>query len=75
MMEHSKGLTNLQMELLKIFSYNLSEHQLMEIKSLLSKYFSEKATVEMDKLWDEKGWDNNLMDEWSKEHLRANSKK
>jgi hypothetical protein len=45
MMERSNALTNLQQELLKIFSNDLSEHQLMEIKSLLSKYFSEKPLL------------------------------
>ena len=61
-----KPLTNLQIELIKLFSLDLSEDQLMEVRQLLSSYFAEKASDEMDKLWDEKGWDNETMDNWLK---------
>ena len=70
---NSNKLTNLQLELLKYFSYNLSEEQLVEIKELLSKYFAEKATREMDKVWDDQGLTNDTMDEWLSEHLRSSS--
>ena len=57
-------LSNLQLELLKIFSSNLPDEQLLEIKELLSNYFAQKATAEMDRLWDERGWSNEIMQEW-----------
>lgn len=63
-------LTNLQLELIKLFSYNLDEKQLLEIKYLLVKYFAEKATKEMDKIWKEKGLTNETMDIWLNEHIR-----
>ena len=44
-MEATKRLTNLQRELIKIFSYDLSDNQVAEIHELLSKYFAEKATT------------------------------
>ena len=68
-MEKPGKLTNLQLELLKIFSLNLNEDQLIEIKNILSNYFAEKASDETDKLWEKNNWNNDLMDEWSKEHL------
>ena len=46
-------LTNLQLELLKVFSYQLNQQQLTDIKNLLANYFAEQATQEMDKLWEE----------------------
>lgn len=49
-------LTNLQLELLKVFSHNLSEIELKEIKSLLMEYFSKKAITEADKVWDKEKW-------------------
>ncbi len=64
-------LTNLQLELLKIFSYQLEPQQLIDIKNLLANYFAEQATQEMDKLWDENKWDNSTMTEWANEHLRT----
>ena len=67
----SQKLTNLQLELLKTFSYQLSQQQLTDIKNLLANYFAEQATQEMDKLWEENNWDNNTMTEWANEHLRT----
>ena len=73
-MRHSTNrLTNLQLELIKLFSYNLNEKQLVEIKDLLGKYFAEKATKEMDKVWEEKGLTNDTMNAWLNEHLRSPS--
>lgn len=70
-MEAVKGLTNLQLELLKLFRFNLSDQQIKEVRALLSKYFAEKAIQEMDKLWEEQGWSDKTMEEWSREHLRT----
>ena len=65
-----KPLTNLQLELLKLFSLDLSDDQLIEIKRLIANYFAEKASDEMDKLWEEKGWTNETMDEWLKDDVK-----
>lgn len=70
-MRIAKNLSNLQLELLKMFSYELEDHQLNEIKDLLSNYFAKKATDEMDKLWDENNWDEKTMKDWTNEHLRT----
>lgn len=67
----TQKLTNLQLELLKVFSYQLNQQQLSDIKNLLANYFAEQATQEMDKLWDENNWDNNTMTDWANEHLRT----
>lgn len=69
-MEAVGKLSNLQIELLKLFQYNLPDKQLSEIKNMLAKYFAKSATAEMDRLWDENDWDNDTIKDWSKEHLR-----
>ena len=69
-METAGKLTNVQIELLKLFQYNLPEEQLAEIKNILAKYFAKSATAEMDKLWDKNNWNNNVMKEWANEDLR-----
>jgi hypothetical protein len=69
-MEAIGKLTNVQIELLKLFQYNLPEKQLAEIKNMLAKYFAETATVEMDKLWAENNWTNDEMKQWANENLR-----
>jgi hypothetical protein len=63
-MSLTKPLTNLQLELLKMYQFDLSEQQLFEVRDLLSKYFANSASNEMDRLWQEKGWTNDTMNEW-----------
>jgi len=63
-------LTNLQQELLKIFSIELSDKDLLEIKHLLATHFAGKASDEMDRLWDANQWDQQTMENWLAEHLR-----
>ncbi len=73
-MTAQKKLTNLQLEMLKVFSYELPEEQLLEIRQLLAKYFAQKVDEEMDQLWEEKGWTEATMQEWANEHLRSYKK-
>ena len=47
--------TNLQVELLKLYSMGVSDNDLVEIKKLLGQYFADKASDFADKIWDEKG--------------------
>lgn len=62
----SQPLTNLQLELLKLYSLNLPEESLLEIKRLIARYFADKASDEMDRLWEENNWSNETMEEWLK---------
>lgn len=50
-------LSNLQLELLKIFSHNLFESEIKEVKDLLLDYFSKKAISEADEIWEKENWD------------------
>lgn len=49
-------LTNLQVELLKLFSRQLPESDLLAIRDMISKYLLEKAFFEADKAWESKGY-------------------
>ncbi len=60
----SQKLSNLQLELLKLFAMGVSEKELRDIKRMLAKYFMEKTIEEANKVWDERGYTNELMDEW-----------
>ena len=66
MLVQEKPLSNLQLELLKIYSNGIPDEQLKEIRKILVDYFFEKATSEADRLWDEKGWTNDTMEGWLK---------
>jgi hypothetical protein len=69
--DQSSKLTNLQLELLKIFSRNISDEQLLEIKGILSRYFADKASDEFEKLAEEKGWTAETYRQWAHEHNRT----
>lgn len=49
-------LTNLQLELLKVFSHDLSETELKEIKAILMDYFAKKAISAADTVWKNDKW-------------------
>lgn len=70
-METAKRLTNLQLELIKLFSYEISNEQLIEIKSILSNYFADKITYDIDKLFESNKWGDEKIEEWSNEHMRT----
>ena len=63
----SRPLTNLQLELLKLYGTDLPDEDLQEIKQLLAQYFARKAISEADRIWDERGLTNETMDAWLNE--------
>ena len=75
MIATSNKMTNMQLELLKMFKYNLEESQLIELKELLSKYFLDKVDNEMDKIWESKEWSDSIMTTISNQHTRTPYKK
>jgi hypothetical protein len=64
-------LTNLQLELLDTFARQLSVEDLTNIKTLLANYFAQKAMEEADHLWEERGYTQDTMTDWLKEHKRT----
>jgi transcription initiation factor IIE alpha subunit len=60
-------LSNLQVELMKLFSTNLSDKELIELKDLLSKFYGDKAIKHADVLWDQKAFSDQDMDNWLNE--------
>lgn len=63
----SQPLSNIQLELLKLYSRGVSDDDLLAIKRMLARYFMKKAIQEADKIWDEKNYSNETMDNWLKE--------
>ena len=63
----NQNFSNIQLELLKLYSTDVQENELLEIKKYLAKYFAKKAIKKADRVWDEKGFNSNKMDEWLNE--------
>jgi len=68
-------LSNMQLELLKLFSRDIEENDIQEIKRLIVKYLSSKLADKADKVWTEKNWSNDDMEKLLNTHLRTQSKK
>lgn len=64
------SLSNMQKELLKLYSTEIPDEELQEIKYLLSRYFADKASDEMDQMWEEQQWNDQTMNQWANEHNR-----
>lgn len=63
-MQSAQPLSNLQQELLKIYSSNIDDADLKNIKRFLANYFSRKAIAGADDIWDKKGYSNQTMEQW-----------
>ncbi len=63
----AKRLSLLQLELLKIYSFNPSDDDLIEIKKMLAKYFSDKLTKKVGEGIEKKGIENEDLENWLNE--------
>ena len=66
-----RPLSNLQLELLKAFSHQLSEEDLLQIKALLSAFFAKKSIEAANKVWDKEGWNQEKVDTLLHTNLRT----
>ncbi len=68
-------LSNLQVELLKLYSNGVAEKNLREIKLMLANYFAQTASDAMDEIWEEKGLTAQDMIDWTNEHNRTENRR
>ena len=54
--------TNVQLELLKLYAYNLPEEEMQELKKVLTSFFAER--IRTGKLWQERGYTQEKMQQW-----------
>ena len=66
-MPAARPLSNLQQELLKLYSYDILEEDLLQIRRYLARYFAIKAIAGADQVRDEKGYTDETMDQWLNE--------
>ncbi len=64
-------LNQQQLEILKLFTRELEERDMLEIKRLIVQYLAEKTTKQVDEVWDQKEWTNEKMDSILMEHNRT----
>jgi hypothetical protein len=64
MIELKLPLNNVQLELLKLFTTDLSDRDLEELKGILSRFYSDKAISKANEIWDERGLTDADMEAW-----------
>lgn len=74
-MQTSQSMSNIQLELLKLYATDIPDEDLINIKRLMVQYFAEKITRQMDTLWEENNWNAETMHEWAAGHIRSSSEK
>jgi hypothetical protein len=60
-MPGASTLSNVQLELLKLYSTNLSEKDILELKDVLARFYAEKSIERADEVWKQKGYTNDDM--------------
>lgn len=62
-----KSLSNLQLEILKLYSTDMSEEELTELKNLIARNYAKKATHGADDVWEKKSLSDLDMEKWLNE--------
>jgi hypothetical protein len=57
-------LTNLQLEILKLYSLELTEKDLLDLKTVLARHFADRLSKRVDEIWQEKGLTDADMEQW-----------
>ncbi len=67
MTELKLPLNNVQLELLKLYSTNLSDKDMEDLKNVLAAFYAGKAIGKANDIWDEKGLTDDDMEVWINE--------
>jgi len=68
------NLSNLQLELLKLYADDVPEEDLRQIKQLIASYFAQKAIEEADNIWDKNQWSEQDAVNMAAQHYRTRYK-
>jgi hypothetical protein len=66
------ALNQAQIEILKLFEFHQSEEELKRLKNFLLEYLFQRATEEADRVWEERGYNEETVEQWKQEHMRMN---
>jgi hypothetical protein len=66
-------LTNAQVELLKAFAHDLNDDDIVELRRTLAKFFAEKTANEADRVWEQKAWNDDTVDQMLSAKWRSRS--
>jgi hypothetical protein len=61
---YPQTLTNLQLEIVKLYSTEMERQDLLELKQVLANFFAQKAIQEVGHIWDEQHLTDDDMEAW-----------
>lgn len=67
--EAKAPLSNMQMELMKLYSTGVPDEYLNDIRILVAKFLFAKARAKADQIWDEKSYSDDLINDLIKQQL------
>lgn len=70
-MEQRTLLNEAQLGILRLLGRMKNLEQINELRQIISNYYAQKATEEMDRLWDAGEWSEEQNEQILKEHLRT----
>lgn len=65
----STPLSNVQIELLNLYSIGVSDDTLLELKKIMSQFLMQKLREEAGAVWLEKGYDEADINNWLGKHI------
>lgn len=68
-----QSFSNLQLELLRVYSRQIADEDILAIRKMLATYFAEKAIKMADKVWDDNDWKSTDTEQLSEEHNRKST--
>lgn len=68
------SLSNAQLEIIKMFSQEQTEQELLELKQVLSEYLANRLTRAIENESAEKGYTSETVNSWKNEHVRTEYK-
>lgn len=71
MLQETIGLNEAQLSILRLLARMNTMEKVNELKQIISNYYAQKATEEMDRLWDEGLWSEEQNEAILKKHLRT----
>lgn len=70
-MEKKTTLNEAQLSILHLLSTMNTVEEVHELRRVISSYYAQKATEEMDQLWETGQWSEEKNEDILKEHLRT----
>ena len=70
-MEREMTLHQAKMDLLRVVDRIKTVDEIQVIRQVLAHYYAQKAEEEMERLWDNGTINEQVIEQWGKEHMRT----